>query len=100
MIIGITGTLGAGKGTIVECLLRKGFEHYSVREFLVDEILKRGLEPNRENMVLVANDLRASFGASYIVEELYRKAEEKGGDAVFIVIQIDRALTSSRFTFG
>ena len=82
MIIGITGTLGAGKGTIVECLLKKGFKHYSVREFLVGEILKRGLESNRDNMVSVANDLRARHGSSYIVEQLYSRAKEAGGDAV------------------
>ncbi len=82
MIIGITGTLGAGKGTIVEYLLKKGFKHYSVRDFLVEEIVKRGIESNRENMVLVANDLRAKFGPSCIVEELYKKAKSDGGDCV------------------
>ena len=34
IIIGITGTIGAGKGTIVELLIKKGFKHYSVRDFL------------------------------------------------------------------
>lgn len=82
MIIGITGTLGAGKGTVVEFLKRKGFVHYSVREFLTEEILKRGLEVNRDNMIMVANDLRMKYGSSYIVEELYRKASEKGGNVV------------------
>ena len=82
MIIGITGTLGAGKGTIVEFLLKKGFKHYSVRAFLVDEISKRGLESNRENMVSVANDLRLKFGPSYIVEELYKKAKANGGNCI------------------
>ncbi|MCK5449498.1 AAA family ATPase [Candidatus Pacearchaeota archaeon] len=82
MIIGITGTLGAGKGTIVECLLKKGFKHYSVRDFLVEEIMRRGLESNRDNMVLVANDLRAKNNPSYIVEQLYSRAKEVGGDAV------------------
>jgi dephospho-CoA kinase len=41
MIIGITGTLGAGKGKIVEFLKEKGFEHYSVREYLTQEIKKK-----------------------------------------------------------
>jgi len=82
MVIGITGTLGAGKGTVVKFLLGKGFKHYSVRAFLIEEILRRGLEVNRANMVIVANDLRERFGPSYIVEELYKKAEEEGGDAV------------------
>ncbi|NPE26432.1 DUF1653 domain-containing protein [Methanococcoides sp. SA1] len=82
MIIGITGTLGAGKGTVVEFLKERGFLHYSVRDFLMEEILRRGLEISQGNMASVANDLRAEFGSSYIVEELYRKAAEKGGDVV------------------
>ena len=82
MIIGITGTLGAGKGTIVKCLLKKNFKHYSVREFLVSEILKRRLEVNRDNMVLVANDLRSKFGSSYIVEQLYAQAKRDGEDCI------------------
>jgi deoxycytidine triphosphate deaminase len=82
MIIGVTGTLGAGKGAIVKYLLERGFKRYSVRAFLSEEVLKRGLEVNRENMVLVANDLRERFGGSYIIEELYKRAKEVGGDAV------------------
>ena len=34
-IVGITGTLGAGKGTVVEYLTQqKGFKHYSARGLL------------------------------------------------------------------
>ena len=82
MIVGITGTLGAGKGTIVEYLLKRNFKHYSVRNFLTEEISRRGMPVNRDSMVLVANDLRAKFGPSYIVEELYKKAKTAGGDCV------------------
>jgi dCMP deaminase len=83
MIIGITGTLGSGKGTIVEFLKEeKGFGHYSVRDFLSEEILRKGLDVNRDSMVSVANDLRAKGGVSYIVEELYKRALKKGGDVV------------------
>ena len=39
IVIGITGTIGAGKGTIVEYLVeKKGFLHFSVREFLLKKI--------------------------------------------------------------
>ena len=83
MIIGITGTLGAGKGTVVEYLVTtRGFKHFSVRDFLNAEIDKRGLEHNRDTMLAVANDLRATKGPGYIAEQLLAQAEEYGKDAV------------------
>ena len=83
MIIGITGTLGAGKGTVADYLVKeRGFKHLSVREYLIEEIKKRGLAVNRDNMVLVANDLRVKFGPGYIAEQLYEKAVEIEGDCV------------------
>ena len=74
MIIGITGTIGAGKGAVVNILKKKGFRHYSVREFLINEIKKRGLPINRDSMVSVANQIREVNGPSFIVEKLYEKA--------------------------
>jgi dephospho-CoA kinase len=82
-IIGITGTLGAGKGTIVDYLVKnKGFAHYSVRAYLIDEIELRGMPVNRDSMVTVANELRAKHGSSYIIEELYNNAEKHQQDCV------------------
>ncbi|HHX58801.1 MAG TPA: AAA family ATPase [Candidatus Moranbacteria bacterium] len=75
-IIGITGTLGAGKGTIVEFLKEKGFRHFSARDFLVKEIKKRGLEVNRDSMTMVGNDLREKNKPSYIIDELYGEAKK------------------------
>lgn len=82
-IIGITGTLGAGKGTIVDYLVsKKGFVHYSVRDYLSNELEKKGIEVNRDNLVNLGNELRAKYGSSYIVEELFKEAEKSGKDAV------------------
>jgi dephospho-CoA kinase len=83
IIIGITGTLGAGKGTIVDYLLNeKEFSHYSVRAFITEEINKRGLPVNRDSMVAVANDLRAKHSPSYIVEQLFEQASKSGNNCV------------------
>lgn len=83
MIIGITGSFGAGKGTVVEYLKReKGFTHYSASGFIVEEIERRGLPINRDSMIVVANELRASHGPSYIIDSLYTRAEEFGGDVI------------------
>lgn len=82
-IFGITGTLGAGKGTVTKYLIeKKGFVHYSARAFIVEEIEKRGLPVNRDTMTLVANDLRKNNSPSYIVEQLLNQAQEIGKNAV------------------
>ncbi|MBX2904362.1 MAG: AAA family ATPase [Chitinophagales bacterium] len=82
-IIGITGTLGAGKGTIVEYLQNQhGFLHFSVRDFLSAEIVKRKLPLNRDSMVEVANELRAKYSPSYIVEQLYELAKKSGKNSI------------------
>ncbi|HVX90184.1 MAG TPA: AAA family ATPase [Candidatus Paceibacterota bacterium] len=94
MIIGVTGTNGAGKGTVVDYLVAKGFTHYSVREFLIEEIKRRGMEVNRPSMREVANDLRASKEPEFIVDTLFTRATKQGGDAV---IESIRALREAEF---
>ncbi len=81
-IIGITGTLGAGKGTAVDYLETKGFTHYSMTGFIVREIERRGLLVNRDSMTTVANDLRTTHSPSYIAEALYKEAAAAGTNAV------------------
>ena len=83
IIIGITGTIGAGKGTLVEYLLReKNFVHYSVRGVLIEEITKRNLPTNRDTMVSVANELRKKNSPSYIIDRLFEQAKLSGKNAV------------------
>jgi len=83
IIIGITGTLGAGKGTIVDYLVQqKNYAHYSVRQYLIEEINRLGLENNRDSMTILANHLRAKNSASFITDELFKKAVIKGKNAI------------------
>lgn len=83
LIIGITGTLGAGKGTIVDYLKKKGFSYYSATyDVIVPEIKKRKLPINRDSMIFIANDLRMNFGASYIAQTLYNMAKNNNKDSV------------------
>lgn len=83
MILGITGTLGAGKGTVIEYLSSKGFEHYAVSDtFLAGEAAKRGLEPDRKTRHDIANEYRA-MGPTKLMEAVYEMARssiEAGND--------------------
>ena len=68
VVIGITGTAGSGKGTVAQYLVDKyGFKHFSVRDFLIEEIKKRGMEINRDSMIIVADDFRKNYGSGYLL---------------------------------
>jgi dCMP deaminase len=82
MIIGITGTLGSGKSTIVEFLKDKGFNHFSARAVLIEEMQKRGVEINLKNMTDIANKLREEFGPSVLAQRMYEMAEKSNKPAI------------------
>lgn len=94
MIIGITGTDGAGKGEVVRYLVeQKGFLHYSARALFIEEIERQGIENNRANMRLVANELRGKHGDDFLVAHYLKVIEEAGEpDAV---IESIRALAEA-----
>ncbi len=97
IIIGITGTLGAGKGTIVAYLVdEKGFVHYSVRAYLLEKIREKGLLENRDSMFNLANELRASHGSSYLTDQLYKEALASGKNCVIESIRTPGEIDSLR----
>lgn len=96
-IIGITGTLGAGKGTIVDYLAaHHGFLHFSVRGYLSKLIKAKGEEINRDSLVATANKLREQNSPSFIAEELYREALESGKNCIIESIRTVGEVTALR----
>lgn len=69
MLIGVVGTFAAGKDTVAEYLVEKGFSHYStgdlVRAYITDNQLG-GLD--RDNLRKIATKLRAEKGTGILVE--------------------------------
>lgn len=95
MLIGITGSFGAGKGYAANYLVQKqGFSHYSARALITKEVLRRGLEPDRDTLTTVANDLRAQGGPTYLFEQLVADAKQHGGNAV---IESVRAVAEAEY---
>ncbi|HYC83127.1 MAG TPA: AAA family ATPase [Candidatus Paceibacterota bacterium] len=83
LIIGITGTIGAGKGEAVNYLTHHcGFKHYSVRDYLTRELERRGVPIDRPAFFALSNELRNEHGGEHIVKELFAEAEAAGGDAI------------------
>ncbi|MDA3905901.1 MAG: AAA family ATPase [Bacteroidales bacterium] len=97
IIIGITGTLGAGKGTIVDYLVKqKNLAHYSVRQYLIREMEKLGMPNNRDSMTILANRLRAENSPSFITDELYKEALINGKTAIIESIRTPGEIESLR----
>lgn len=96
MIIGITGSDGAGKGTVVEYLTEAhGYAHYSSRSFILEHIARAGLEPTRNQMRLTANELRKTYGNDFVVRQAYEAAERDGVSRA--VIESIRALAEAEY---
>lgn len=97
IIIGITGTLGAGKGTIVDYLIQqRQFLHFSVRSYLIEEAQRRNMPINRDTFVVVANSLRAAHSPSFITDELFKRALESGQNAIIESIRTPGEVDSLR----
>ncbi len=78
MLLGITGTDGAGKGSVVDYLVRHhDFTHYSSRK-IIRGYVPAGLEPTRNQLRLTANELRATHGDDFLVREALRRMSEDG----------------------
>ncbi len=85
LLIGITGTDGAGKGTVVTYLVeKKGFVHYSARALLIEKLNEQGIALTRANMRLIANELRAKHGNDFLVTHYLKRIEEERPERAII----------------
>jgi dephospho-CoA kinase len=97
VIVGITGTLGAGKGTVVDFLVKeKGFKHFSVRSYLSDKILDEHGEINRDTLVEMGNRLRKDKGLNFLAEELFKEAQKSNINCVIESLRTPSEIESLR----
>lgn len=95
MIVGLTGSFGAGKGCVADYLVnKKNFAHFSARTFIVQELERRGEVINRDTMTAMGNTLRAEHGPTYIFEQLVLMAKAHGSNAV---VESVRAVAEARY---
>ena len=76
MIIGLTGTNGAGKTVAAKHLRRKGFQPHSLSDVIREELAARGVRASRENLIAEGNRLRAEFGPAILARRIARRFYE------------------------
>ena len=76
MLIGLTGRNAAGKGEVARYLQTKSFYYYSLSDVIRDEIRSRGLQPTRDLLIAVGNELRQKYGANILAERVLERIED------------------------
>src|SRR3989344_1041345 len=84
IILGLTGTFGAGKSTLAEILKERGYQQLVMSDVLREELRMQGKQETRDNLFVIANELRKKYGASIIVERLVEKAQKENLKKVII----------------
>jgi len=74
MIIGLTGTMGSGKGEVVKHLKSKGFEHYVYSDILKEIAKQRNIEPTRANLQKLGTNIKKeSRNPGILSQEMLKK---------------------------
>src|SRR3989338_5290126 len=77
MLIGLTGANASGKGEAAGYLKSKGFEYYSLSDILREQAKAEGIEPSRENLIRLGNELRGKSGPSSLADLTIKKIKGK-----------------------
>ncbi|NIA01952.1 MAG: AAA family ATPase [Nitrospirae bacterium] len=78
IIIGLTGSMGCGKGEIVKILEKEGFKYVTLSMMVREEARARGVGEEREKLMEVGNSMRAEHGAGVLAGRARKKIEESG----------------------
>jgi len=78
LIIGLTGKVGSGKGTIADYLAEKDFFVTSLSDRIREEIRSRGGEITRERLLKVSDELRWKYGPEVLAQRSWEKVIFQG----------------------
>ncbi|MFN7181284.1 MAG: AAA family ATPase [Planctomycetota bacterium] len=78
MIIGLTGTIASGKGTVADFFKKKGFIYFSLSDQLREKVKEMGLPVSRENLHAIGNKLRKEYGKGVLAELVKEKLTKYG----------------------
>ncbi|MFH1854220.1 MAG: AAA family ATPase [Candidatus Omnitrophota bacterium] len=76
MVIGLTGANASGKGEVAQYLRSRDFIYHSLSDILREESKKMGIEPQRENLIRLGNQLRKQEGPAVLALRIIEKLSE------------------------
>lgn len=87
IIVGLSGTNGAGKDEVAKILVNDyGFGFVNVSDFLRQEANKRNIEPSRENLRVISTQWRRQMGVGVLVDMALDYLKSTGKSYAGVVI--------------
>lgn len=83
-MIGLLGTIGSGKTTVSDYLVKKGFERVVMGNLVREVAKKEGLELTRENLQAIQKKYRDNFGQEYFIKEAVERLKSSGKEKLLI----------------
>lgn len=80
MIVGVVGTLAAGKSAVAHILEGEGFTRISLSDLLREEAARRNLRDSRDVLYSIANEMREKYGPAALMQETLNRMQD--GDHV------------------
>ena len=77
MILGVTGTNGSGKDTVIAFLKNQGYSVFSCSDIIREEARARGKELTRDNLIAIGNELRQQQGHGVLAEKIAEKIRQE-----------------------
>jgi dCMP deaminase len=77
MIIGLTGSLAAGKGVVSDFLRKKGFVYLSLSDELREILKENKIQITRENLQIWGNKLREEKGSDVLAKRVFGKIKSQ-----------------------
>lgn len=84
ILIGLTGTIGAGKTTVSNYLVKKGFARVILGDLIRELAKKKGLLFTRENLHALESKYHKLHGLDFLIDEALRKLKKSGKSKLLI----------------
>lgn len=76
LILGLTGTLAAGKGSVAEIIMQNDFDHVILSSIIKEEAVNKNIEFTRANLQKLGNELREKFGNQVLAQKAVEKFQD------------------------
>lgn len=85
LLIGLLGTIGSGKTTVSDYLVKKhGFYRVVMGDLVREKTKQEGLELTRENLQEIQKKYRDKYGQEYFIRETIKRLKKSGREKLLI----------------